>query len=272
MSRKKAIVKRAVKLVLPFIVLAIFFLVFWHFAAREAAPPVGKLTQESETSAVEITSELARKIIDNALPVSYRKETAQSYASDFNSDGKKEIFISGVIASEKYAPAEEVFLALLLPTDNKGNYKKIASSYFNKDDGNIGERGTPSLNGSDDILDIDKDGKKEFVLDLGAGGASNEAFGIFKIDWDAKKIIWLKVKRQDGAIENTYFSEGGSATHTEDFELKDVDSDGFVEVVESFEWLVISSDGSESSQKDKYVYRWSDGMLIYNEALSKGGE
>lgn len=269
MSRKKAVVKRAVKLALPFIISVIIFLVFWHFAEKEAESPAGKPGPEAGIQAVEITPELAKKIINNVLPTAYSKETAQSFIDDFNNDGKEEIFISGVRAPEKYEPAEEIFLALVLPTDNKGNYKKLANSYFNKDDGNIGERGVPGINGTDNILDIDKDGKKELLLDLAAGGASNEAFGIFKIDWDAKKIIWLKVKRQDGTIENTYFSEGGSATHNEAFELKDVDSDGVLEVIETFEFLMPNPDGSENWQKDKYVYKWDGGMFIYNEALSK---
>jgi len=259
MSRKKAVVKRAIKLTLPFIILAVIFLVFWHFAEKEAESPVENQGPEAGIQAVEITPELTKKIINNVLPAAYNKETAQSFVDDFNNDGKKEIFISGVRVPAKYEPAEEVFLALALPTDDKGNFKKLASSYFNKDDGNIGERGVPNINGSYNVLDIDKDGKKEILLDLAAGGASSDAFGIFKIDWEAKQIIWLKVKRQDSTIENTYFSEGGSATHAENFELKDVDSDGFIEVVENF----------ESSQKDKYVYKWEGGIFVYNEVLSK---
>jgi len=212
---------------------------------------------------IEVTEELTDKIIEKIVPENFDRKTACFFVNDLDNDKISEI----IIGTTPPQPTYQAYLTVVTPIDETGNYKKIADFYF--DEENISFRSTPCLQEAKDILDIDGDGKKEFVLDLGTGGASNEAFGIFKIDWEKNKIEWLKIKRKDGQIENSFFLRGGSVMHQEDFELKDLDSDGKLEIIEKEgEYIGGDWESKESWKWQIFVYKWDGEIYNYDEELS----
>ena len=106
-------------------------------------------------------------------------------------------------------------------------------------------------------------------MDLGTGGASNEAYGVFKIDWDLNKIGWLKIKGKDGEIENSFFLKGGSVMHQEVFEIKDLDSDGKMELIEKEgEYIGGEWESKENWKWQISVYKWDGSIFNYDEGLS----
>ena len=250
------------KYILIVAIFAFFVTVFsiWQLKTLPKEIFVSEIRKQKK---IEVTEELSNKIIDKIVPENFDRKTACFFINDLNNDGISEIII-GITPAQ---PTYQAYLAVVTPTDGIGNYKKLAD--FSFDEENISFRSTPCLHDTKDILDMDEDGKKEFVLDLGAGGASNEAFGIFKIDWEKNKIEWLKIKRKDGQIENSFFLRGGSVMHQEDLELKDLDADGKMELIEK-EGEYVSGDweNKESWKWQISVYKWDGEIFNYDEELS----
>ena len=215
-----------------------------------------------------IAATIVLDIIKEVIPQNYNLDTSRAFERDLNNDGLSELIIAARptrITEISY----EAYLAVVTLLDREGNYKKIGDFYFTEKDG-IAFRDSPGL---DSLEDIDNDGKKEIILDLGTGGASNEAYGIFKIDWDLNKINWLKIQK-DGEIKNTFFLRGGSVMHQEDFELKDLDKDGLIEIIEE-KGQYIGSSGEEKDWLEEKnwkwqnsVYKWNGSIFLYNTELS----
>ncbi len=252
------------KYIFVLIILALIFLGFFYWQEKIWPEEEFSEVKIKKPKKIEITEELVNKIIDKILPENYAKETACFFIDDLNGDGISEIII-GVAPN---LPANEAYLTIVEPLDEIGNYKKIVEFNFNEKEG-ISFRSTPCIQDQKDVLDIDGDGKKEFVLDLGIGGANNEAFGIFKIDWEKNKIEWLKIKEKNGQIENSFFLKGGSVMHQEDFELKDLDGDGILEIIEKEGEYI----GGEWQNKENWnwqisVYKWDGEIFEYNQELS----
>jgi eight-cysteine-cluster-containing protein len=234
----------------------------------QETPPL--ILPQKEKQKIELTENIANKIVDNIVPQTYDRESAEFLIEDFNADGTKEVIISSAPQAE---PTKEAYLVLAQATDEAGNYKILADFSFTEED-DIWFRGVPKIESSDHILDIDKDGKKEMVLDLRTGGASNEAYGIFKIDWDTNKIEWLKIQKEDQIIENTYFLQGGSVMHQESFKLEDLDGDEILEIIEKLGQYI----GDSGEQKDwtkeenwewqTWVYGWNGSIFVFNQELS----
>ncbi|MFQ6049741.1 MAG: hypothetical protein ACE5J0_01730 [Candidatus Paceibacterales bacterium] len=232
-----------------------------------------QLPQKEKPGEIEITGAIVDKIVGSILPENFDKENAEFFIEDFNKDGLQEIIISATPVVAQGESPREAYIVVVTPTDEAGSYEKIADFSFGEEE-NIWFRGVPNINGSDYVLDIDRDGKKEIVLDLGTGGASNEAYGIFKIDWDLNKINWLKVRREDGSVENTFFLQGGSVMHQEFFQLKDINNDGALEIIEKMSQYIGDSGKPEDWQKEEnwkwqiWVYKWDGSIFIYDKELS----
>ena len=227
---------------------------------------------KQEPEKFEITEELARQMVVQVIPNKYSKDTAEFFIDDLNGDALAEVIVTALpeIQQEEEGTAE-AYLAVVTPTDKNGHYIKIADFFFGKAHYLL-FRSTPRvLDHPIDIIDIDLDGKKEIVLDLGSGGASNEAFGIFRIDWDSGKIIWLQVQRAGGEIENSYFLKGGSIMHQETFQLEDVDSDGKVEIIEKEGVYIGTGSEPDDWQKDEnwqwesHTYKWNGNLFVYSK-------
>ncbi|KPJ57419.1 hypothetical protein AMJ49_00570 [Parcubacteria bacterium DG_74_2] len=218
---------------------------------------------------IEVTEELVNKIIDKIVPKNYDRETICSFIDDLDNDEFSEI----ILVFTPTPPTSEAYFTIVVPTNETGNYKKIADFTFGKEDITF-FRSTPCVYDTKDLLDIDNDGKKEIILDLGTGGASNEAFGVFKINWNLNKIDWLKLKRKDQIVENTYFLRGGSIMHQEIFEVKDLNSDGVMEIIEKTgEYIGTFEDPEDWKKEESWkwqitVYKWNGSIFDYNEELS----
>jgi len=250
------------KYVLIVAIFAFFVAIFslWQSKFWPEREEVISISKSQNSKKIEITEELVEKIIDRIVPENFDRKTACFFSDDLNNDGISEIII-GITPPQ---PTYQAYLAVVIPTDETGNYKKLAD--FSFDEENISFRSTPCLQDEKDILDIEGDGKKEFILDLGTGGASNEAFGIFKIGWEQNEVEWLKIKRKDGQIKNSFFLKGGSVMHQEDFELKDLNGDGKLELVEKEgEYIGGEWESKESWEWQISIYKWDGQFFNYNE-------
>ena len=219
----------------------------------------------------EVTKDLAKQLVVQVIPNQYNKETAEFSIADLDGDNKAEVIITALPETQGLdESAAEAYLAVVTPTDGKGHYTKIAEFFFGKAHYLL-FRSTPWIADQADIIDIEGDGEKEFVLDLGSGGASNEAFGIFKIGWEAGKIIWLQVQRASGEIENSYFLEGGSIMHRETFELDDIEKDGKIEIIEKEGTFIGTGDNPDDWQNDAnwqweaHTYKWNGNIFVYSQ-------
>jgi len=250
----------------------------WQFSdIQEDLPSVIKISPKEEPEKVEITQELINKVVNNILPENYDRESVVSFTEDLNNDELAEVTITATsIVSPQELP-HEAYIIVVTPLDKTGNFNKIAEFYFGEEE-RIVFRSTPRVNTLIDnpgTLDIDGDGKKEIILALGTGGVSNEAYGIFKIDWVLGEINWLKIKAEDGTVENTYFLEGGSVMHQESFYFEDVDNDGVLETIEKASRYLGGSGELEDWGEEEswnwqiWVYRWDGLIFAYNKELSE---
>ena len=262
------------------LILAIFAggIVFWQSLKIEDDLPLAiEMKPKEELKKLEITQELINKIISNILPENYDRESVVSFIQDLNSDELEEIIITATLIVAPQELPHEAYITVVTPLDKTGNFKKVAGFYFGEKEGII-FRSTPRVSlliNNPGILDIDGDGKKEIILALGTGGASNEAFGIFKIDWILGEINWLKIRAGDGTVENTYFLEGGSVMHQESFYFKDINQDGVLEMVEKAVLYLEGLGEPEDWEKGEnlnwqvWVYKWDGLIFDYNKEMSE---
>ena len=262
------------------LILAIFAggIVFWQSLKIEDDLPLAiEMKPKEELKKLEITQELINKIISNILPENYDRESVVSFIQDLNSDELEEIIITATLIVAPQELPHEAYITVVTPLDKTGNFKKVAEFYFGEKEGII-FRSTPRVSlliNNPGILDIDGDGKKEIILALGTGGASNEAFGIFKIDWILGEINWLKIRAGDGIVENTYFLEGGSVMHQESFYFKDINQDGVLEMVEKAVLYLEGLGEPEDWEKGEnlnwqvWVYKWDGLIFDYNKEMSE---
>jgi len=126
------------------------------------------IPKKIEVSNIEVTNELANKIMDKVVPADYDRKTACFLADDLDGDNTNEVFIG---ALKTTPPAHEAYWIIIRPIDELGNYKKIAEIALNRE-GNFvtsfwGEKGnidffweTNIFCKEDNFIDIDKYGKK----------------------------------------------------------------------------------------------------------------
>ncbi len=249
----------------------------WQFSdIQEDLPLVIEMKPKEGLKKIEITQELINKIINNILPENYDRESVVSFIQDLNRDELKELIISATsIVSPQELP-HKAYIVVVTPLDKTGNFKKVAEFYFGEEE-RIVFRSTPRVSllaHNSGTLDIDGDGKKEIILALGTGGASNEAYGIFQIDWILGKINWLKIRAEDGTVENTYFLAGGSVMHQESFYFEDIDNDGVLEMIEKSGSYIGGLGEVEDWEKGEslnwqiWVYKWDGSIFAYNKELS----
>jgi len=241
-----------------------------------------------EVTNIEVTNELANKIMDKVVPTNYDRKTACFLADDLDGDNTTEIFIGALkitpifdeVLKITLTPAYEAYLAIVKPTDESGNYKKIADITLNKE-GNFvtsvwGEKRNidflwegNSFCNKNNFIDIDKDGKKE-IFPIVYTGADHIASGIFKIDWDLGKIDWVKIKKKDGSLEHTYFEEGGGAANPIIFATKDFDLDGINELITEYLDCTVSSIVKQKGcDFDIAVYKWDGSIFNYSKEFSE---
>ena len=262
------------------LILALFAggIVFWQSLKIEEDLPLAiEMKPKEELKKLEITQELIDKIINNILPENYDRESVVSFIQDLNSDELEELIISATSIVPPQELPHQAYIIVVTPLDKTGNFKKVAEFYFGEEE-RIVFRSTPRVSlliNNSGILDIDGDGKKEIVLGLGTGGASNEAYGIFKIDWILGEINWLKIKTEDGTVENTYFLEGGSVMHQESFYFEDIDNDGVLEMIEKAALYLDGLGEPEDLEKGEnlnwqvWVYKWDGLIFTYNKEMSE---
>jgi len=247
--------------------------IFWGEEEQEDIPI--SLPEIETPEKIEITEQLTDKITDKIVTQYYSQETIKRFfIDDLNNKGSAEIIVGAVPTEIPIVDIpNEAILIVVTPTDEEGSYKKIAEFKFHKED-NISFRNVPCVDDQNDLLDIEGDGIKEMVVNLGTGGASNVAFGVFKIDWEENKIEWLKVKKENGNIGNTNFLRGGSVMHQEMFYLEDLDGDEIMEAIEKMSKYIGTSGDPEDWEKEEnweweiWVYKWDGSMFVYDEELS----
>ena len=235
------------------------------------------LEEEDKIKVIEITDSI-EEVINIFIPENYDKENARFFIDDLNNDGLDEIIISAFLLGSELELFENVYLVIVTPKIISGEinkingFKKVADFTFCADEIGYSMRTMPLVNSKEDILDIDGDGDKEIVLSLGTGGASNSAYGIFKINWEINKIDWLKIRKKDKSIIKTNFLKGGTVMHSEDFQLKDIDMDRKMEIIEKrgeYKGNSAYAEDLENWNWQIWVYKWNDSIFDYDEELSE---
>jgi len=266
------------------VVLAVFILggilvwEYWCLKSNEAK----KIEEKKEEIKLseELTTEMIEKnvgeIIDKVLPLNFDRENAEYLIDDLNNDGSLEIIVTACLPAAKAQYYEKAYLGVLKVQNLEGDYQKIGELEF-------GEpvtifRGIPKVAELDDLeslQDIDNDGQKEIILYLGTGGASNEAYGIFDVNWSKKEINWLNMRYESGSVQPTFLLRGGSVMHQETFQLNDIDGDGRLEIIEKSGGFIGSSQVKEGDwlkeenwQWQKKVYRWDGEVFSYDKELT----
>lgn len=267
------------------VVLAIFILggilawEYWSFKQEEAK--VSKEKEEEIKLSQELTAEMIEKnvgeIINKVLPLNFDRKNAEYLIDDLNNDGWLEIIVTACLPTAQPQYYEKAYLGVLKVLNKRGDYQKIGELEF-------GEpvtifRAIPKVAELDDLeslQDIDGDGQKEIILYLGAGGASNEAYGIFGLDWSKQEINWLNMRYESGAVQPTFLLRGGSVMHQETFQLNDINGDGRLEIIEKNGGFIGSSLVKEEDwlkeenwQWQKKVYRWDGGVFSYDKELTE---
>lgn len=229
-----------------------------------------QFTKQKESQEVSI-EKLISNIADKFIPENYDKINFSSFVTDLDKDGSKEIILGAL--PKEIKDNNDKFKAYLTVISYKENsYKEVANFIFNEET-EVGFRGTPGIISKNDIVDIDNDGKKEMVLYLGSGGASNEAYGIFKIDWEAGKINWLKFQDKDKIIGYTWFAIGGTVMYGEDFELRDIDggNDFVLDIIEKHGENMNPMGDTEDFQWTNTVYKWDGSMFVFEREYKDKG-
>jgi len=230
---------------------------------------------------IELTEELANKIIDKIVldTKKYDRERAEFLINDLNNDETSEIIVCLATPSslswEKPTGEVEAYVSVVAPTDKNGNYKTIGDFIFNREE-DTPFLGSPCVDDVKNLIDIDGDGKKEIIVNLGLLGVSGYAYTILKIDWDLHKLNRIEVRNEEGTIEDYYFVNAATLMHRSGFYWEDLDSDGLTEIVEIYDSRVESENEANlvEEERDNYwkreyvVYKWDGSILNYNKELS----
>jgi len=263
---------------LAVVVLAIFILggiiswEYWYLRSKAAKTPEEK-EEEIKLLSEEVTQEMIEKnvgeIINKVLPLNFDRKNAKYFIDDLNNDGWLEIIVTACLPTAQPQYYEKAYLGVLKVLNKEGDYQKIAGLEF-------GEpvtifRDIPKVAELDDLeslRDIDGDGQKEIILYLGTGGASNEAYGIFDVDWPKQEINWLNMRYENGSVQPTFLLRGGGVMHQETFQLEDINGDGRLEIIEKSGGFIGSAlteekdwGNLENWEWQKKVYRW-DGVVF----------
>lgn len=264
--------------ILAVIVLTIFILggiIFWEYwdglRSKEGRAPEEK--EEEIKLSEEVTREMIEKnvgeIINKVLPLNFDRKNAEYFIDDLNNDGWLEIIVTACLPTAQPQYYEKAYLGVLKVQNLEGDYQKIAGLEFGEPVAIF--RDIPKVAELDDLeslQDIDGDGQKEIILYLGTGGASNEAYGIFDVDWNRQEINWLNMREENGSVQPTFLLRGGGVMHQETFQLEDINGDGRLEIIEKSGVFIGSAlteekdwGNLENWEWQKKVYRW-DGVVF----------
>ena len=269
--------------ILAVVIFAIFILggiiswEYWYLRSKAVKTPEEK--EEEIKLSEEVTREMIEKnageIINKVLALNFDRKNAEYFIDDLNNDGWLEIIVTACLPTAQPQYYEKAYLGVLKVLNSKGDYQKIAGLEF-------GEpvtifRDIPKVAELDDLeslQDIDGDGQKEIILYLGTGGASNEAYGIFDVDWPKQEINWLNMRYENGSVQPTFLLRGGGVMHQETFQLDDINGDGRLEIIEKSGEFIGNAlteekdwGNLENWEWQKKVYRW-DGVFSYDKELT----
>ena len=271
--------------ILAVVVLAILILggiIFWEYwdslRSKEGRAPEEKEEEIklSEEVAREMIEKNVSEIINKVLPLNFDRKNAEYFIDDLNNDGWLEIIVTACLPTAQSQYYEKAYLGVLKVLNSKGDYQKIAGLEF-------GEpvtifRDIPKVAELDDLeslQDIDGDGQKEIILYLGTGGASNEAYGIFDVDWLKQGINWLNMREENGSVQPTFLLRGGGVMHQETFQLNDLDGDGRLEIIKKSGGFIGNAlteekdwGNLENWDWQKKVYRWDGAVFSYDKELT----
>jgi hypothetical protein len=209
------------------------------------------------------------KNVKENLPDNYDVAYTKTTLEDLDNDGQAEIMACSVPS----LPADEGKIFILKPLTLEGKYKKIAEVSLS--DMNFNRELCGEIPPVTSTIDFDKDGIKELVLGLGTAGAYTDSFGIFQIDSKNQKINWTKIVREDGRQENIILLNGSSLLHQNTFEAKNLTGNNQMSIIEKtadFKGDDLSDEkwqNSKNWQWNAEVYRWDNGMFIYDKKLSE---
>jgi len=104
--------------------------ILWWMKEQEV--PLTEFPEIKKPEKIEVTEELANKIMDKVVPENYNRKTTCFIADDLNNDNALEIFIAALKTtplSDEYSSSNEAYLTVIRPTDEFGDYEKIADIF-----------------------------------------------------------------------------------------------------------------------------------------------
>jgi len=170
-------------------------------------------------------------------------------------------------SSEEWWDIDKAYISIVTPTNNKGNFNKIADFTFDKNQENpfIG-RPCAYDDEMEDFIDIEGDGDKEIIVNLGLLGVSGYKYGILRVNEESNQMEFIKVNGQRGYIgniEDYFFTMAATAMHNAHFSLEDIDNDGILEIIEEYR----HRQEGDCWETEILVYRWEDSMFNYVDDL-----
>lgn len=231
-------------------------------------PEIKKLSKVVKDENINIDEDISldrniiNKAIDDIVPLDISKGAINIRIADLDNNNFPEIII--YTTAFRYPKNKEPYLAITTLTE-KGDYSEV--SEFNFINNHYNNEYSYFL---ENLKDLDGDGIKEMVFNLGP--AANLAITIYGlIDWNGKKIDWVKLRMKDEKIVSAIFSQGGGLSYSKDFRLADINNNGKKELIEIYNWY---EPIEEDSTKTKItinidVYEWNGVVFSYNKELSQ---
>ena len=235
-----------------------------------------RLPSAQEPRGLEITERLARNILASlsaqaGVRGSGVDDSTTTYAAGNLGDERTPVLIIGATEplTDFSGRQNKATIVVVRVLNEAGEYEEIGRVQYEEL-----LRSAPELN---ELQDLTGDGTQELFMSLGYGGASNAAYGFFRVDMQEKKLEWVQLRDQADQMRNAEFLMGGTVTHTETVQVLDLNLDGKKEIVELFTQIWEPS-GQENDIPSKQTgetwclaraYRWSGSFFDFDRALSE---
>ncbi len=259
-------------ILLTLVILAAFLaggIILKNFFFEEEPSVVSSPEEEKEEmkKIKEITSSEKRKIAESVVPEgSIEEDNGLFYETyDLKKDGNLEMIVSTCFKDLPTGRSCVGWVGIFeLFEDQK--FQKVGELYFNELGIFSSIDHIPSIEEGQPPLDIKGDGEKEILISFSHGAYTNQYF-ILDIDWEKGELSSLEGRDKKGEVISPFvLSSGASAMHVQSFEIKNLDEDKAMEIIEH--QCNYHYEKEEKICENK-VYKWDGSYLSYHEELSK---
>ncbi len=224
--------------------------------------------EEAEMKKIkEITSGEKRKIAESVIPEGSIEEGNSLFYEtyDLKNDSNLEMIVSTCFKDFPTGKNCVGWVGIFELFEDQKN-QKVGELYFDELGIFSSIDHVPSIEENQPPLDITGDGEKEILISFSHGAYTNQYF-ILDINWEKGELSALEGKDKKGEIISPFvLSSGASAMHVQSFEIKNLDEDKPLEIVEhqcNYHY--------EKEEKicESEAYKWNGSYFNYHEELSK---